>query len=128
MREVMAIAFCGALGAVSRYGLSAWTHQLLGARFAFGTLFVNVLGSFLLGAAMTLGLSTEVFPPVWRVPITVGFLGALTTFSTFSYETFRYLEDGAHLLVGVNIVGNVVACLLAVWGGVTIARWAAAGW
>lgn len=122
MREMLYLAIAGALGALSRYGLSGLSYRVLGEAFPWGTLVVNVLGSFLIGLIAHLGLSTDVLSPASRTAVTVGFLGALTTFSTFSYETIGYLEDGDWRTAALNITANLIACLLAVAAGMALGR------
>jgi CrcB protein len=122
MWNVVLIALCGAAGAVARYAVSGWMHKLLGAAFPYGTLTVNVVGCFLLGLLMHVSLVSDVISPTARTAMAIGFLGALTTFSTFGYETFGYLEDGQwHTALG-NIAANMLLGLLAVWGGLAAAR------
>lgn len=123
MRDVLTIALAGAGGSVSRYALSALSYRLLGQRFAYGTLVVNVLGCLLLGLFMQLAISHEWIGRDWRLPITVGFFGAFTTFSTFGYETMRYMQDGLWFLATTNIIANVVLCLLGMWAGLSGGRW-----
>ncbi|MEK7703614.1 MAG: fluoride efflux transporter CrcB [Myxococcota bacterium] len=122
MRSLLVIALAGAFGTLSRYAVSGWSYRLFGPRFAYGTLIVNLVGCVLLGLVMQLGLSTDLVPPALRVPLGVGFLGAFTTFSTFSYETLRYIEDGALVLAGLNVAVSVVGGLGAVWLGFVLAR------
>lgn len=122
MREIFALAVAGAAGTLSRYAVGGWAYRLLGPRFPYGTLVVNVLGSFLLGLVMQIGLTSDLIPRSWRVPVSVGFCGAFTTFSTFSYETLRYAEDGAWSLALLNIAANLVLCLAAVGGGFVLGR------
>lgn len=122
MREVVWIAVAGALGALSRYGVSTLANRWLGDRLAWGTLTVNILGSLLLGMLMHIGMSSDLVPKPMRMALTVGFLGAFTTFSTFSYETFRYLQNGAFGTALINVVANVVPGLLAAWLGLVIGR------
>lgn len=122
MHEVLLIALAGAFGSIARYWMSGWTYQALGERFPYGTLAVNVIGSVLIGAIMHVGLSTELIPRSARLAIAVGFLGAFTTFSTFSYETVRYLEDGAWWLAGANAAANLILCLSGVWIGLKAAQ------
>jgi len=125
--EIFALAFAGALGSLGRYALSGLTYRLLGNGFAWGTFAVNVLGCFMLGFTMQLGLSSEAIPRTLRVAVTVGFLGAFTTFSTFGYETTRYLEDGAWMLALTNVGASVIVGLLSTWLGLTAARAALGG-
>jgi CrcB protein len=128
VREILTLAIAGAAGTVGRWALSGWTYRLLGARFPYGTLAVNVLGCLLVGVAMEVALVTDLVPHAWRAPITVGFLGAFTTFSTFGYETMRYAEDGAWSFAAANVAANLVLCLGATWLGFVAARAAFGGW
>ena len=120
--NILMVATAGAIGALSRYGISTAAGRLFGTGFAYGTLCVNVIGCFLLGLIMQIALTTDIFPQHWRIAITTGFLGALTTFSTFSYETVCYLEEGSWALAGGNIVVNMVLGLIATIGGIMLAR------
>ncbi len=122
MQKLFLVAFGGAAGAVSRYLVSGWSYRLLGDRFAYGTLIVNVAGCFLLGVLMQLSLATDILPRHARMVLGVGFMGAFTTFSTFGYETFRYLEDGSWWLAAANVIGNLVLGGMAVWLGVFISQ------
>lgn len=114
-------AFC-ACGGLARYYLSGWVYGQLGRAFPYGTLAVNVIGAYMIGAIMELGLRSTVIPDNLRVGLTVGFLGGLTTFSTFSYETFTLLEDGQFLPAFVNVTGSVAVCLLFTWLGIVTVR------
>lgn len=116
------IALCGGLGCLSRYFLSGWVYNWLGRSFPFGTLAVNILGAFIIGFLMEFGLHSTLIPASLRVGLTVGFLGGLTTFSTFSYETFRLLEVGELLFAGLNAAGSVVVCVFFAWVGIVAAR------
>ena len=122
MRELLFLAGAGAAGAVSRYALSGWTHDVLGGRFPYGTLTVNVLGSFLIGLVMQAALSADLLSQEARLVVTIGFLGAFTTFSTFSYETMKAIEDGEWTRAGANVTLNIVLCLGATWLGLLTAR------
>jgi fluoride exporter len=125
--EILFLALAGALGTLSRYGLSGLTQRLTGAGFPFGTLTVNFLGSLIIGFIMQIGLNTDIIPRTLRLVITLGFLGAFTTFSTFSYETVRYLEDGAWLMASMNILANLVLCIGATFLGMMIGKLTAGG-
>jgi len=118
----LAIAVAGAFGALARYGLDGWISRRAPTSFPWGTFAINVTGSFLLGLAFV--LMTERFrPDPWlRSAVTIGFLGAYTTFSTFSLETYRLVEDGAYGLALANVVGSVAAGLTAVYAGVVLGR------
>lgn len=120
--EWASIAIFGAAGCLARYLVSGWTYELLGRWLPYGTLAVNILGSLLLGLIMEGSLRSTLLPPVIRIGLTVGFLGGFTTFSTFSYETFRLLEDGSLLQAGANVALNLLVCLGGVWVGIHLAR------
>ena len=123
MTTVALIAFFGALGCLSRYYLSGWVYDLAGRAFPYGTLAVNVVGAYLIGLIMEFSLRSTLISPHLRIGLTIGFLGGLTTFSTFSYETFRLLEEGNFLLVTVNVLVSVVVCLAFTWLGIVSARY-----
>ncbi len=93
MRIALLIVF-GIAGTLARYGLQGFVQQRTGSTFPSGTLVVNLIGCFLLGGIGQYALTHLTIPPDWRIGITVGFFGAFTTFSSFSYETARMLEDG----------------------------------
>jgi len=120
--QLLYIGIFGGFGCVARYLASGWTYQLVGRNLPYGTLFVNIAGSFLLGLLMTFGLRSALLSPEIRIGLTVGFMGGFTTFSTFSYETLRLLEDGSLWQAGFNIILNIVLCLLFALLGVLIAR------
>jgi fluoride exporter len=116
------IAIAGALGALSRWGLSRAGYKLFGTGFAWGTLIANLLGCFLIGFVMHVCLSSDKISETFRLAITIGFLGALTTFSTFSYETVNYLEDGSWTLAVGNIAANLIIGIIATIAGLAVAR------
>ncbi len=118
----IALAAGGALGAVSRFWISHHIYQLLGKQFAWGTLAVNVLGSFLMGFLAVWLVDKLSAAPEWRLFWMTGFLGALTTFSTFSFETLQFIQVGEVNKALVNITVSVAVCLLAVWAGFTLGR------
>lgn len=120
--QVIYIGICGALGCMARYFVSGWTYALLGRGFPYGTFAVNLLGSFLLGLIMEGSLRSTLLSPELRMGITVGFLGGFTTFSTFSLETFRLLEEGSLLQAGANVFFNVVVCIVCAALGIFLAR------
>ena len=122
LREILFLSIAGAAGTASRYALSTWTQRLTGGGFPFGTLLVNVLGCLLLGVVVQLGAATQVVPRAWQVPITVGFFGAFTTFSTFGYETIRLVEQGQAGYAAANAAANLFTCLLAAWAGLALGR------
>lgn len=114
-------SFC-ACGGLARYYLSGWVYSFLGKGFPYGTLVVNMVGAFFIGVVMELGLRSTLISDTLRVGLTVGFMGGLTTFSTFSYETFRLLEDGQFLVALANVLGSVVVCLFFTWLGIYTIR------
>lgn len=116
------IAVFGACGCLLRYLLSGWAYALLGRGFPYGTLAVNVVGAFLVGFIMEVGLRSTLLPAELRTGLTIGFLGGLTTFSTFSYETYKLLEDGELLLAGANVLVSVATCVLLTWLGIVAAK------
>jgi fluoride exporter len=122
LKEILCLAAAGALGAMSRYGLSGFIQKLTGAGFPFGTLIVNVLGCLVIGVIMQIGLNTDLIPRTLRLVVTVGFLGAFTTFSTFSYETVCYLRDGAWLQASLNISANLILCIVATLAGLALGK------
>jgi CrcB protein len=117
----VAIALAGALGALARYGLDGLVATRSGG-FPWGTFVVNISGSFVLGLAFTLLTERYRVDPWIRSGITIGLLGAYTTFSTLSLETFRLFEDGAYGLAFANAVGSLVAGLAAVYVGIVCGR------
>jgi CrcB protein len=123
MEIALAVAVCGGLGCLSRYFISGWVYALLGRDFPYGTFVVNISGAFIIGLLMEFGIRSTLIPPTLRIGITVGFLGGLTTFSTFSYETFRLLEEGNFVTASVNVFLSVLTCLLFTWAGITAARY-----
>ena len=125
MKYPLFIALGGALGALSRYGLSNWIHSLWEGLVPLGTLLVNITGSFAIGAIYVLLVEKELIHPDWRSVLMVGFLGAFTTFSTFSLETVELLEKG-HLAHGLGyMLGSAGTCVLMAAAGMQLTRWLA---
>lgn len=120
--QILWIGLFGGLGCIARYLMSGWTYGLLGRSLPYGTLMVNIGGSFLLGFLMTFGLRSTLLPVGLRVGLTVGFMGGFTTFSTFSYETLKLVEEGSLMQAGTNVVLNVLLCLVFVAAGMMLAR------
>jgi CrcB protein len=116
--KVVYIGIGGFVGATCRYGMSGLVYRILGVDFPFGTLFVNIVGSFILGFILQMHSEYLVFNENVRVGLCIGVLGAFTTFSTFSYETYCLVRDGEIFRAGINIFSNVLLCLVAVWLGI----------
>ncbi len=123
MNQLIVVALGGACGAVTRFLVSSGLYQWLGRDFPYGTLVVNVVGSFLIGLLTeALILHRISIGMEYRAAILVGFIGAFTTFSTFSLETFYLLEQGNLTKAALNVVVSVVGCLFAVWLGLLCGR------
>ena len=119
MQLYLLIALGGAIGSVARHGLSSLTANYLGATFPWGTLIVNVSGSFVIGFFATLAGpdGRMMVSGDMRQFVTVGICGGYTTFSSFSLQTLNLVQDGELLQAGGNILGSVALCLAAVWLG-----------
>jgi fluoride exporter len=122
MQLAVIIAVFGACGCLARYYLSGWIYGVLGRSFPYGTFSVNIVGAFLIGLIMEFALRSTLISANLRTGLTVGFLGGLTTFSTFSYETFRLLEDGEFLIATANVLVSVLVCLAFTWLGIVAAK------
>jgi CrcB protein len=119
--NVLLVAAGGAIGAAARYLAGLWIAARLGASFPWGTFFVNVTGSFLIGIVLVL-VEGGTLPAEARLFLAVGILGGYTTFSTFSYETLQLLNGGDVVPVLLNVLGQLLIGLLAVYLGVIFAR------
>lgn len=122
MYQLSGILLGGAFGAVLRFWVANGVYAWLGRNFPYGTLTVNVLGSFMIGLLTFYFMHRGLLDSVWSRGLIVGVLGAFTTFSTFSLDTFDLLQQGETLRAGLNISLNVGLCLLAVWLGVLTGR------
>jgi fluoride exporter len=113
------IAVGSALGGMARYGCSGLAARLIGETFPWGTLIVNVAGSFIIGFFATLtGPDGRVYMgSMARQFVILGFCGGYTTFSSFSLQTLNLVNDGEWVRAGANIGGSVLCCLVAVWAG-----------
>jgi CrcB protein len=112
MKYLLFIALGGASGAVSRYLLANWVHGLWEGKLPLGTLLVNVLGSFAIGVVYVLVVERQSIHADWRGVLMVGFLGAFTTFSTFSLETIGLMEAGHTLHALAYMLGSAILCVL----------------
>ena len=119
---MLAVAAGGACGALLRFWVGQAVYALLGRGFPFGTLVVNVSGSLAMGALYVLFFERYDIAPEWRAALVVGFLGAFTTFSTFSMDTLLLVQQGEHAKAGMNVLLSVVLCLAGCWLGMAAAR------
>ena len=122
MKLILAIAMGGAVGAVGRYYVGAYAFKWLSAGFPFGTLIVNVLGSFLMGLLVTLMTLKWNVGNELRLFLTVGLLGGFTTFSTFSLDFVMLFERGDVLIAVGYAVASVALALVSVFGGIYLMR------
>ena len=116
------IVLCGGAGSLARYLAGTAISTRFGSRFPWGTLVVNVTGSFLIGLLMTLLTERVVANPNWRLALVVGFLGGYTTFSSFEWETYSAIRTGGLWIGCLNVIVSVVFGFLAVWLGSSLAR------
>lgn len=122
LKQLVMIAGGGAVGAVMRFLVSTGVHRLAGREFPYGTLSVNVFGSLLIGFLYIYLIERASLGPEWRALLIIGFLGAFTTFSTFSMETLNLIENSELIKAASNILLSVVLCLFATWVGVLVGR------
>lgn len=120
--QTLAIAGGGALGALMRFWVSNGVYAWLGRGFPYGTLVVNLLGSLAMGFLYVLFLERMTASPEMRGALLIGFLGAFTTFSTFSIETMNLIEQADYWKAGANMLISVVVCVSAAWLGMLIGR------
>ena len=118
LERVLLVGFAGALGTITRYLVGVWALKSLGATLPYGTLIVNLVGCFLIAAITHVALSSHLVSPTLRLVLTTGFLGGLTTYSSFNLETTAFLRSPdwhlGLLYLGVTVVGSLVAGLLGV--------------
>ena len=122
MKTILAIAIGGALGAIARYFIVSWSGLILGSGFPWGTLTVNVIGCFIMGVLIELMSSFWSPNTEMRAFLTVGILGSLTTFSTFSLDIAVLYEKGEMLTAASYVLASVVATIVAVFAGLFIIR------
>ena len=119
---ILIMALGATLGAALRYYTSLWAAARFGTAFPYGTLLVNVVGSFILGAFLALAAQRIVVNPGLRLFVATGFCGSLTTFSTYSYETVALLEQGNYLTSALYMFGSLVLGLVSVIAGAALIR------
>src|SRR2546428_2895607 len=112
----------GIAGTVGRYALQGWIQNRAGTGFPVGTLAINLAGSFVLGFIVRFATGSALVSPEVRAGLTIGFCGAFTTMSTFSYESVALLQDGQYWRAGLYAGGTVLGCLLATVAGLTLAN------
>ena len=122
MTRLLLIGFAGALGTMARYLVGLWAGKTLGTAFPFGTLAVNVAGCFLISLIAQIAVSTTLISPTLRLTLTTGFIGGLTTYSSFNYETTRFFQDRAWASGLTNFGVTVVACFAAGLLGYAVAQ------
>jgi CrcB protein len=116
------ITLGGILGTLSRYFMQGWVQQSSTLEtFPIGTLFINLIGSFILGLVIRLATGSTLISPDLRAGLTIGFCGAFTTMSTFSYESMKLLADGEYWYASLYMGGTVLGCLAAVIFGTQLA-------
>jgi len=119
--EYLYVGLGGLIGSNARYWVGGWVAERLATTFPYGTLLINVSGSLLLGF-ITSYLALRTFSPNWRLFLAVGFCGGYTTFSTYTYESVRLLEQGNFLLAFLYFLGGPFVGLLAAFAGLALGR------
>ena len=122
MIRVLVISIGAILGANARWFISRFAARHLGQVFPYGTLFINVTGSFVVGFFMIWTSERVLIDPRWRLLVVVGFCGAFTTFSSYAFDTVAYFEQGQWLLLFTNFASNNLLCLGGVLAGIALAR------
>jgi len=122
VKDFLAISLAAVAGANLRYLLSRLAAKQFGPVFPYGTLLINVVGSFIVGFSLVWTTQRALVDPRWRLLVVVGFCGSFTTFSSYAFETMAYFEQGQWSLMLANILTNNILCLGAVLGGMALAR------
>jgi CrcB protein len=125
LKRFFLICLGGAFGTAARYLIATGMLRWLGPAFPYGTLTVNLTGSFLLGVIMELGLGFGAISPDLRVILAVGVMGGFTTYSSFNFETVGYFERGAWLVGGTYVLATLLGCFVLGVMGTAVARWMA---
>jgi fluoride exporter len=119
---ILLVGFAGALGTLARYFVSLWAGRTLGTAFPYGTLVVNVAGCFFITLVAELALRTTLVSPTLRLTLTTGFMGGLTTYSSFDLETTNLLREKAWASAAGNVLGTLALCFVAGIAGLLVAR------
>lgn len=122
MERFLIVCGAGAVGCGARYVLSMWSAKRFGTAFPYGTLIVNILGSFLIALVLETAARKASFPPNLRLALATGFLGGMTTYSSFNYETTALASTGNLARAAANIAITVIGCLVAGYLGILLAR------
>jgi CrcB protein len=122
LKNFLAISSAAIVGANLRYLLSRTAARQLGPVFPYGTLFINIVGSFIVGFFILWTTERVLIDPRWRLLVVIGFCGSFTTFSSFAFETMAYFEQGRWGLMVVNILSNNLLCLGAALAGMSLGR------
>jgi fluoride exporter len=122
VKDFLAISVAAVAGANLRYLFGRFAAQVFGAVFPYGTLFINIAGSFIVGFFLVWTTERVIIDPRWRLLIVIGFCGSFTTFSSYAFETMVYFEQGRWELMLVNIFSNNLLCLGGVLAGMALAR------
>lgn len=122
MKELIAVFIGSGLGGLTRFGLGRWVESLHHRNFPFGTFVVNVVACFAMGFIIGLADHKQILSPTAKLFLTVGFCGGFSTFSTFSSETLTLFQQGQHISLVLYIVGSILLCVTATFGGLFIAE------
>jgi len=120
--DFLVISIGAIFGANARWVISRFAARIISPVFPYGTLFINVTGSFVVGFFMIWSSERVLLDPRWRLLVVVGFCGAFTTFSSFAFETMAYLQQGQWIMMLANFISNNLLCLGAALAGMAVAR------